>query len=105
MWSFITNFWKKSDPPIAEEVLAANVRKTKKASKPAEAVQGKETPHAETVAGADMRKQFTFMVKVEVTSESEHSLVKVVRLLRKMLKEVVGGIPEVKVLKIDSKED
>lgn len=50
------------------------------------------------------RKIITFTVVASISSESEQSWLKSVRQIRKILKEEIGKAPEVKVLKIDSKE-
>jgi hypothetical protein len=50
------------------------------------------------------RKTIVFTVAVSVEHESEHSWQKGVREIRKILKETIGNVPQLKVLKIDTKE-
>lgn len=50
------------------------------------------------------KKAIIFTVAVSVEHDSENGWLKSVRAIRKTLKEVIGNIPEMKVLKIDSKE-
>ena len=50
------------------------------------------------------RKTIVFTVAVSVEYESEHSWQKGVKEIRKILKKTIGNVPEMKVLKIDSKE-
>lgn len=50
------------------------------------------------------RKTIIFTVVVSVVHDNENSWLRSIRAIRKILKEQIGRVPEMKVLKIDSKE-
>jgi len=50
------------------------------------------------------RKTVTFTVIVSIANDTENVWQKDIRKVRKILKEQIGSIPAVKVLKIDTKE-
>lgn len=50
------------------------------------------------------RKTVIFTMAVSVENDSEDSWVRSVRKIRKTLKEEIGRVPEMKVLKVESKE-
>lgn len=51
------------------------------------------------------RKNITFTVVASIVNNEEHIWQKDARKVRKILKDEIGNIPNVKVIKIDSKED
>jgi len=50
------------------------------------------------------RKTITFEIVASIVKDSEHAWLRNVRQIRKTLKQVLQQYPDIKILKIDSKE-